>query len=168
MSSKDEKFMLDVAELAAERSSGVRMKVGAVVTDRDGNLVAFGYNGSVRGGDNCLEVRVYSYSDPLKNQIYPYQDGDGFSYRLETKESTIHAEQNCISHAARRGISIDKGSLFVTHSPCPLCCALAIQCGITRIVFKEKHRTYETTLGLYKDFIVLEQFENTGQSRSPN
>jgi dCMP deaminase len=160
MSSKDEKFMLDVAELAAERSSGVRMKVGAVVTDRDGNLVAFGYNGSVRGGDNCLEVRVYSYSDPLKNQIYPYQDGDGFSYRLETKESTIHAEQNCISHAARRGISIDKGKMYITHSPCQKCAAMMVQCGITEVVYKEKYRLFDEVEAEVGRYIKLTQWSS--------
>lgn len=164
MSYKDEKMMLDIAELAAERSSGIRLKVGATVTDKDGNLVAFGYNGSIRGGDNNLEHRVYAYQDsnnlrygeanPYK---YPYID-DNRPYRLVTKDSTIHAEQNCIAHAARRGISIDNGKMYITHSPCVKCASMMVQCGIVEAIFKDKHESFDAVEKEVGKYLKLTQW----------
>lgn len=74
-------------------------------------MVAFGYNGTMRGSDNTCEV-----SSPT-----------GI---LTTKQSVIHAEQNVICHAARRGVSIDCGTAFVTHFPCMKCATLLYQAGV--------------------------------------
>lgn len=163
MKISEEKFFLSIAKLAAEQSRGLRLKVGGVVTDALGNIVATGYNGNIRGGSNELERRIYaeddeddSWCDP-KDQVYPYVDEHNHSYRLVTKDTVIHAEMNIIAHAARRGISINDGTMFLTHSPCMHCCSMLIQSGIKEVIFIEKFRTFQEVYDQYHGHIIINQ-----------
>jgi dCMP deaminase len=145
MNQNEQDFLMGVAKLSAARSSAERLKVGGVVTDKFGNMVASGYNGTIRG----FNTNVCEY----------YDDTLG---RLVTDESTVvHAEQNLISHAARRGISIESGLVFLTHSPCTKCTSLLIQCGISEIIFEEKHRSFTETESLYGKYVILTQYKGT-------
>ena len=48
---------------------------------------------------------------------------------------TAHAEANCISYAARNGVSLMGADLFVFPlAPCSACASSIIQAGIRRIV----------------------------------
>jgi dCMP deaminase len=152
----EQEFLLDIAKLAAERSTAVRLKVGAVVADSFGNLIASGYNGSIIGGDNNLEYKVYAPArgPQQPSAEYNFTDTKG-PYKLVTKDSTIHAEQNLIAHAARRGISINNGTIFVTHSPCEKCTTLMIQCGIVEVVYIDEHRSFKQVSEEYGNRITL-------------
>ena len=131
MKKKDIDFYFDIAKLAAARSSAIRLRVGGVVLDSDDNLVAFGYNGTPHNFSNECE----------------YQGED----RLITKDNVIHCEANLIAHAARRGISINRGSVFLTHSPCMQCASLLYQAGIRSVYFLDKFRTFEEMMSEFKD-----------------
>lgn len=142
MNIKDKQFMMDIAARASLDSHAVRLKVGGVVTDANGNFVASAYNGTVRG----FETNICE-----KNIV----DGDG-KIQLVTDESiTVHAEQNLITHAARRGISINGGTAFLTHSPCTKCTSLLIQCGIKEIIYDQQHRSFDETTELYGRYVKL-------------
>ena len=52
---------------------------------------------------------------------------------------TVHAEQNAICQAAKRGIAIDGATLYCRMTPCRTCAMLIINCGITRIVCERKY-----------------------------
>lgn len=158
-------FLMGVARLSAERSKAIRKQVGGVVTDSKGNLVASGFNGTVRGfHTNDCETKVYRKNDKefWGTQTYPYADDVDYQdtfYRLVTDEATtVHAEQNLISHAARRGISIDGGIVALTLSPCAKCCSLLIQCGIQEIIFEEKYRSFDEIDELYGKYVKLTQY----------
>lgn len=158
MKTEEKQFMLDVARLTAARSKGVRLKVGSVVTDSNGDLVATGYNGTIRGfHTNTLEERIYQEEFSFSDSSYPYFDEvNGKCYRLVTNENiSVHSEQNLIAHAARRGISIAGGTVFGTHSPCTKCTQLLIQCGIVEMVFLEKYRLHDAVESLYGQYIKL-------------
>jgi deoxycytidylate deaminase len=175
MKDKDINFLMDSAIRASLDSKATRLKVGAVVTDSKGNFVASGYNGTIRGfHTNDCEKKVYhrsetrSFGTPwVDKTVYPFsvkvQQGDDQyedHYRLVTDETiTIHAEQNVIAHAARRGVSIDGGIAVLTHSPCSKCTSLLIQCGITEAIYKEKHRSFDETNDLYGSYIRLTQYK---------
>lgn len=163
MKTEEKRFLLEVAKLAAARSTGVRLKVGAVVADAMGNLIATGYNGSIRGGDNCLEYKVYAPKNSVDtgpNQEYDSYDGLSW-YKLVTKDSTIHAEQNLIAHAARRGVSINGCKVFVTHSPCEKCTTLMIQSGISEVVYIDEHRSLADVSEEYGSRIKLTKWSNS-------
>jgi deoxycytidylate deaminase len=175
MKKEEINFLMGVAKLAGSRSKARRLRVGGVVTDAKGNLVAAGFNGGIRGLQNeVLEKKIYEHEEGIHYathdaEKYPYSDefvhGSGFIrnyYRLVTDETiAIHAEQNLLAHAARRGISIDGGTAVITHSPCGKCCGLLIQAGITDIIFEEKYRLFDEIDSQYGKYVRLHQFKNS-------
>lgn len=114
----DEYFMRIAAEVAT-RATCDRKHVGAVIV-RDRSILATGYNGSIRGLPHCSEEG--------------HMMVDGHCVR------TIHAENNAIIQAARNGVRIDEGDIYVTASPCWNCFKMIANAGIKRICFGEFYR----------------------------
>jgi dCMP deaminase len=114
----DEYFM-NIAREVATRSTCDRKFVGAVIV-RDRSILATGYNGSIRGLTHC--------------------DEDGHLMEDNHCVRTVHAEANAIVQAARNGVRIEGGSIYVTASPCWGCFRLIANAGITKIVFGEFYR----------------------------
>lgn len=114
----DEYFM-NIAKEVATRSTCDRKHVGAVIV-RDKSILATGYNGSVRGLPHC--------------------DDDGHLMEDGHCVRTVHAEANAIVQAARNGMRIDGGSIYVTASPCWGCFRLIANAGIVKVVFGEFYR----------------------------
>ncbi len=114
----DEYFM-NIAKEVATRSTCDRKFVGAVIV-RDKNILATGYNGSIRGLPHCDEVG--------------HLMEDGHCVR------TVHAESNAIVQAAKNGTRIDGAGIYVTASPCWPCFRLIANAGMSRIVFGEFYR----------------------------
>jgi dCMP deaminase len=52
---------------------------------------------------------------------------------------TVHAEQNAITQAARRGIALEGATVYVRMTPCRVCAMLLINCGVERIVCEKKY-----------------------------
>ena len=117
-SSWDQYFM-DIARQVASRATCDRKHVGALVV-REKVILSTGYNGSVRGLPHCDEVG--------------HMIEDGHCVR------TIHAEANAIIQAARNGVNIDGGTIYVTASPCWNCFKQLANVGVTRIVYGEFYR----------------------------
>ena len=53
---------------------------------------------------------------------------------------TVHAEANAIVQAARNGIRLDAGDIYVSASPCFGCFKLIANSGLRKIVFGEFYR----------------------------
>ena len=117
-----DEYFLELAELAATRSSCDRAKVGAVITV-DNSCIATGYNGGVAGMDNCCDVGHYLE--------------EGHCIR------TVHAEMNAILQSARQGHSTMGGTIYVTHYPCINCMKAIAQAGIKRIVYAKDYRNHK-------------------------
>ena len=114
----DEYFM-NIAREVSTRSTCDRKHVGAVVV-RDKIILATGYNGSIRGLPHCDEVG--------------HLMEDGHCVR------TVHAEANAIVQAARNGVRIEGGTVYVTASPCWGCFKTIANAGCVKIVFGEFYR----------------------------
>ena len=113
----DEYFMA-TAKLIASRSNCERLNVGCVIVtagDRKNRLVAAGYNGFLPGTPHASRLR------------------DGH------EQATVHAEQNAIADAARRGSSVDGCTAYVTHFPCINCAKILAASGIAEIKFHEDY-----------------------------
>ncbi|NLY35942.1 MAG: dCMP deaminase family protein [Tissierellia bacterium] len=120
---------MNLASLAAARSTCDRAHVGAVVVNREHRIVATGYNGSVgRKTPHCSEV--------------------GHAIRDDHCIATQHAELNCISYCAKEGIPMDGCMIYVTHFPCLHCTKALIQSGITKIYYEEAYRVDDFALHL--------------------
>jgi len=110
----DEYFMA-TAVLMSTRSNCERLHVGCVIVSggaRKNRLVAAGYNGFLPGTPHVSRVR------------------EG------REQATVHAEQNAIADAARRGISVEGCVAYVTHYPCVNCAKIMAAAGITVIKYR--------------------------------
>ncbi|MCJ8327333.1 MAG: deaminase [Campylobacterales bacterium] len=121
-----DKNFINIAHEISKASKCVSKQVGAVIV-KDGRILSTGYNGTPAGFTNCND----------------HWDGEYTKDHHEwSKTYEIHAEMNAIIWAARKGISIEGASIFVTLEPCSECSKNLIASGITRIVFD---RAYEHT-----------------------
>lgn len=120
----DEYFM-QMAELAATRSTCLRRSVGAAIV-KDRHVVATGYNGAPRQIMHCGER-----GGCLREKL-----GVPSGERHELCMG-LHAEQNAIIQAATLGATIEGGTIYITHQPCVICAKMIINAGIRRIVVKE-------------------------------
>lgn len=124
-------FYMDTAFAAAKLSRALRLKVGSVaVSDR--NIIGFGFNGTPSGDDNNCEDRVYC--GDLVSEEYPYLDEHG-AYKLVTKPTVLHSEENVILKIAASNNSCKHASLYVTHSPCIRCARMIHSAGFTRLIY---------------------------------
>ncbi len=108
-----------IAIEVASRSTCDRKHVGAVIV-RDRNILSTGYNGSISGADHCDDVG------------HMMEDGHCIA--------TIHAEANAIIQAAKNGVNINGGSIYVNASPCWNCFKLIVNSGLKQIFFGEFYR----------------------------
>jgi dCMP deaminase len=125
----DEYFMA-IAREVATRSTCDRKHVGAVIV-REKIILATGYNGSIRGLPHC--------------------DDEGHMMEDGHCVRTVHAEANAIVQAARNGVRLEGGAIYVTASPCFGCFKLIANAGLTRIAFGEfyrDNRIYEISAAL--------------------
>ena len=115
---------MQMAKLAATRSTCLRRKVGAVIV-KDSHVLSTGYNGSPRGVSHCEEkgcLRV------LMNVP------SGTRHELCRG---VHAEQNAVTQAAYFGTSVKDATIYTTTFPCSLCAKILINSGIKEIVYSE-------------------------------
>jgi dCMP deaminase len=134
----DEYFMA-IAREVATRSTCDRKHVGAVIV-RDRMILATGYNGSIRGLGHC--------------------DDEGHLMEDGHCVRTVHAEANAIVQAARNGMRVEGGDIYITASPCFGCFKLIANAGLKRIAFGEfyrDHRIYEFSekLGIQLEHLQL-------------
>jgi dCMP deaminase len=122
----DEYFM-EIANTVAKRATCDRGRSGCVVV-RDRQLLVSGYVGSPNGMPHCDDV-----GHQMKKTIH--EDGSVTNHCVRT----IHAEQNAICQAAKRGISLEGATLYCRMTPCRICAMLIINCGIVRVVCEKKY-----------------------------
>jgi len=107
-----------IALLISTRSTSKRLKVGSVIV-KNNRIISAGYNGFPSGTPHISIMR------------------DGH------EQNTIHAEQNAIADAARRGVSIENTTIYITHRPCINCTKFIISAGITNIKYLKDYRNDE-------------------------
>jgi dCMP deaminase len=112
-------YFMSIARQAATRSTCDRKAVGAVIV-RDKTILSTGYNGSIRGMPHCDDVG------------HDMEDGHCVA--------TVHAEANAIVQAAKNGVSIENGEIYITASPCWNCFKLIANSGIRKIYYGEFYR----------------------------
>jgi dCMP deaminase len=130
--SKDE-YYLGIAEEVGGRSTCWRRSIGAIII-RDDQIISTGYVGAPRKTKSSLE-HGFCLRDKLK---IPH----GQRYELCR---SVHAEQNAIINAARAGVSLLGGDMYIYGSvfeknetidafPCFICKKMIINAGLSRII----------------------------------
>ncbi|CAI8356401.1 MAG: tRNA-specific adenosine deaminase [Opitutia bacterium UBA7350] len=112
-------YFMATAMLMASRSSCERLHVGCVIVSAGAyknRVIAAGYNGFLPGADHVSHLR------------------DGH------EQATVHAEQNAISDAARRGVSLGGAVAYVTHYPCVNCAKILAAAGVRMVKYYHNYR----------------------------
>jgi dCMP deaminase len=117
---------MDITDLVSTRSTCIRRRVGAVVV-KDKQILATGYNGAPSNVPHCLDIGC------LRDKMN-IASGE----RQELCRG-IHAEQNCIVQAAKNGISLKGGVIYITNQPCITCSKLLINVGIEKIIYRNPY-----------------------------
>lgn len=130
--SKD-KYYLGIAREVSRRSTCFRRSIGAIIV-RDDQIISTGYVGAPRKTKDSLE-----HGFCLRDRLHiPH----GQRYELCR---SVHAEQNAIINAARAGVSLLNGDMFIYGSdpktgqpieafPCFICKKMIINAGLRRVV----------------------------------
>ncbi len=122
----DEYFM-EVVHALSKRATCDRGRTACVVV-KDRQIIVSGYVGSPPGFPHCDEV------GHLMKKVVD-DDGQESMHCMRT----IHAEQNAICQAARRGVSIEGATVYCKLAPCRTCAMLLIASGIKRVVAEYKY-----------------------------
>lgn len=123
----DEYFM-EVVHALAKRATCDRGRTACVVV-KDHQILVSGYVGSPPGLPHCDEA-----GHLLKKMTH--DDGHETIHCMRT----IHAEQNAICQAAKRGVSIDGATIYCKLAPCRTCAMLLISAGIKRVVAEYRYQ----------------------------
>lgn len=126
-------YYLGIAEEVARRSTCFRRSLGAIII-RDDQIISTGYVGAPRKTKDSLE-HGFCLRDKLN---IPH----GQRYELCR---SVHAEQNAIINAARAGVSLLGGDMYIYGSaagkfqpidalPCFICKKMIINAGLKRVI----------------------------------
>jgi dCMP deaminase len=122
----DEYFM-EVCEAISKRATCDRGRSGCVIA-KNNQILVTGYVGAPAGLPHCDEV-----GHQLKQMVH--EDGSVTTHCVRT----VHAEQNALCQAAKRGIAIEGATLYCRMTPCRTCAMLIINCGIIRVVCQRRY-----------------------------
>ena len=113
-----DEYFISSALLMSSRSSCHRLHVGCVLV-KDNRIISAGYNGFLAGlpHESCV----------VNNH----------------EQNTVHAEQNAISDCAKRGVSTDGATAYITHYPCINCAKILLASGISEIKYINDHNNDE-------------------------
>jgi len=107
-------YFMSTAVLASCRSPCKRLQVGSVIV-KENRVISMGYNGYISGAQHISRV----------------QD--------DHEQSIVHSEINAITDCAKRGVSLDKSTIYITHYPCINCFRTIAACGIKQIYYLEDY-----------------------------
>lgn len=105
-----DQYFMSIALLASCRSPCNRLHVGSVIVQNN-RIISMGYNGFIAGCTHTSHIR------------------DGH------EQATIHSEINAITDCAKRGVSLDSSTIYITHYPCLNCFKTIAGSGIKVIKY---------------------------------
>jgi len=129
----DQIWML-LTKSIADRSYDKKTKVGCVIVTEDNtSVLAVGYNGDERGGENKRDTMVTGES--------------GF----------IHAEANAL--LKMNFTDPKKKKMYLTDSPCTICARMIINADISEVVYSDEFRDLKGVELLEKRGIIVRKIE---------
>lgn len=141
-----DEYFINLADTVASRATCDRGRSGCVIV-KDKQILVSGYVGSPRGLVHCDEV------GHLMKQV-THEDGKVTQHCMRT----VHAEQNAITQAAKRGIALDGSTLYCRMTPCRTCAMLIINCGIVRVVCEKKYQAGQESEQMFMESGVKIEF----------
>ncbi len=140
-------YYLNIAREVASRSTCLCFHCGAIIV-KDDQIISTGYNGAPRGTLDCIERGIC-----LRRKL---NVPSGQRYELCR---SVHAEQNAIINAARAGVSLLGGDMYLYGYrvyenkkeptdifPCFICKKMIINAGLNKTICVTKdgkHKVFE-------------------------
>ena len=122
-----DEYFLEIVKTVSKRATCNRGRSGCVIV-KNRQILVTGYVGSPNGLPHCDEV-----GHLFKKSIDEQGNISNHCVR------TVHAEQNAICQAAKRGIALEEATLYCSMTPCRTCAMMIINCGIKRVVCQNKY-----------------------------
>ena len=110
-----DEYFSRIVMTTSERSPCERLQVGCLLIN-DNRIVSQGYNGFLPG---CPHESIV---------------------RDNHEQATLHAEQNALMDCAKRGVSCDGCTAYITHYPCIICTRLLLAGGIKKIKYVNDYK----------------------------
>jgi len=131
-------YFIDIVKAVSTRGTCDRGHAACVFV-KEKQILVTGYAGSPVGFPHCDEV-----GHDLRKTL---NDDGAISLHCVR---TVHAEQNAICQAAKRGIAIDGATVYVNMTPCRTCAMLLINSGIKRVYAERKYYAGLETEKMFK------------------
>ena len=113
------KTYLRIALEISKLSRAKRNKVGALIV-KDNNILAYGFNGTPSGFNNCCEEII--------------------NEKEVTKKEVLHAESNALAKVTSSTQSSKGASIYITLGTCFDCAKIIIQSKIKEVYYIEEYR----------------------------
>ena len=118
-----DQYFMSIAILASVRSPCSRLNVGCVIV-KNKRVISMGYNGFLPNAThNSIIVNNH-------------------------EQATVHAEQNAVADCARRGVSCDGCTAYITHYPCIHCFKIMAASGIREIKYINDYKNDKNVIKL--------------------
>lgn len=155
------------------RSSCVKRKVGAVITDKAGHIFSSGYNEVPSNSQACRE-QGGCYREVVREEL---RDNIEKEVGVDRRDAVLralkprfknldycralHAEESAILNVARFGSAraLEDSVLYVTTYPCNLCANKIVQVGIRGVVYLEPYPMQEAKKTLSLAQVTQTPFE---------
>ena len=110
-----DEYFTKIVQATSKRSPCHRLQVGCLLV-KDNRIISQGYNGFLPG---CKHNSIV---------------------RDNHEQATVHAEQNALMDCAKRGVSCNNSTAYVTHYPCIICTRLLLAAGIKEIKYLSDYK----------------------------
>jgi dCMP deaminase len=108
-------YFKEITSVTAKRSACHRLHVGCLLV-KENRIISQGYNGYLPGAPHEQVMR------------------DGHEI------ATVHAEQNAVTDCAKRGVSCNNATAYITHYPCVNCMKIMCASGISKIKYIDDYK----------------------------
>ena len=141
-------YFLEVANAISKRGTCDRGKSGCVIVNNN-QIVSAGYVGSPPGLPHCDDV-----GHQMKKLTH--EDGSVTQHCVRT----VHAEQNAICQAAKRGVSVEGATIYCRMTPCRVCAMLLVSSGIKRVYCETRYHDNKDPERIFRQGGVKIQYKN--------
>ena len=125
---------MNIAKEIANLSTCCKHKVGCVLI-KDDRIISIGYNGTYANEIHCTNIFNNKYDLNKEEERNKFCE----EHHIFASLYEVHAEQNCISNAAKEGIVTNNSIAFVTLEPCSDCLKLLIASGVSKVIYDKQY-----------------------------
>ena len=113
-----DEYFKQIVLVTKNRSPCERLQVGCLLV-KENRIISQGYNGFLPG---CPHESIV---------------------RDNHEQATLHAEQNALMDCAKRGVSCEGCTAYISHYPCIICTRLLLAGGIKKINYLNDYKNDE-------------------------